>query len=88
MKHNKKKFTNKDFTIAIVELTNLVMDNKNHIKMLSDFFFNYLDMKGETEQYTKHMESKVDEILKDSGCASHDGLLECGSMQSFELELS
>ena len=67
MKHNKKKFTNKDFTIAIVELTNLVMDNKNHIKMLSDFFFNYLDMKGETEQYTKHMESKVDEILKDSG---------------------
>ena len=66
MKRKKSKFTNKDFVRAIAELTELTMSNRKHIEVLSDFFFNYLDMKNDKNDYVKYMEVKSDELLKES----------------------
>ena len=66
MKRKKSKFTNKDFVRAIAELTELTMSNRKHIEVLSDFFFNYLDMKNDKNDYVKYMEVKADELLKES----------------------
>ena len=66
MKRNKSKFTSKDFIKAIAELTDLSMNNRNHIEVLSDFFFNYLDMKGDKDNYVKYMEAKANELLRES----------------------
>ena len=66
MKKKKSKFTNKDFVKAIAELTSLTMSNRKHIEVLSDFFFNYLDMKNDKNDYVKYMEVKADELLKES----------------------
>ena len=66
MKRKKSKFTNKDFIRAIAELTELTMSNRKHIEVLSDFFFNYLDMKNDKNDYVKYMEVKADELLKES----------------------
>ena len=41
--------------------------NKKAIDVLGDFLYNYLEMKGETELYTKFMEEKIDGFLKESG---------------------
>ena len=66
MKRKKSKFTSKDFVKAIAELTDLSMKNRNHIEVLSDFFFNYLDMKGDKNNYVKYMEVKANELLRES----------------------
>ncbi len=66
MKKKKSKFTNKDFVKAIAELTSLTMSNRKHIEVLSDFFFNYLEMKGDKENYVKYMEVKANELLSES----------------------
>ena len=66
MKRKKSKFTNKDFIRAIAELTDLSMNNKKHIEILSDFFFNYLDMNGDKNNYVKYMEVKANELLRES----------------------
>lgn len=66
MKRKKSKFTSKDFIKAIAELTDLSMSNRNHIEVLSDFFFNYLDMKGDKDNYVKYMEAKANELLRES----------------------
>jgi len=66
VKRKKSKFTSKDFIKAIAELTDLSMSNRNHIEVLSDFFFNYLDMKGDKNNYVKYMEVKANELLRES----------------------
>jgi len=66
VKRKKSKFTSKDFVKAIAELTDLSMKNRNHIEVLSDFFFNYLDMKGDKNNYVKYMEVKANELLRES----------------------
>ena len=66
MKRKKSKFTSKDFIKAIAELTDLSMNNRNHIEVLSDFFFNYLEMKGDKNNYVKYMEEKANELLRES----------------------
>jgi hypothetical protein len=66
VKRKKSKFTNKDFIRAIAELTDLSMNNKKHIEILSDFFFNYLEMKGDKDNYVKYMEVKANELLRES----------------------
>ena len=66
MKRKKSKFTSKDFIKAIAELTDLSMSNRNHIEVLSDFFFNYLEMKGDKDNYVKYMEAKANELLRES----------------------
>ena len=66
MKRKKSKFTSKDFVKAIAELTDLSMSNRNHIEVLSDFFFNYLEMKGDKDNYVKYMEVKANELLRES----------------------
>tara|TARA_R100000808_G_scaffold9913_1_gene26883 strand:- start:10618 stop:10869 length:252 start_codon:yes stop_codon:yes gene_type:complete len=66
VKKKKSKFTNKDFVKAIAELTSLTMSNRKHIEVLSDFFFNYLEMKGDKENYVKYMEVKANELLSES----------------------
>lgn len=66
MRKKKSKFTNKDFVKAIAELTSLTMTNRKHIEVLSDFFFNYLEMRGDKESYVKYMEARADELLTKS----------------------
>jgi len=66
VKRKKSKFTSKDFVKAIAELTDLSMNNRNHIEVLSDFFFNYLEMKGDKDNYVKYMEVKANELLRES----------------------
>ncbi len=62
MKRNKKNKTQK----KIDYLYQVAMNNQTTIKVLSDFFYNYLDMKGDKEKYEKYMKEKVDGILEES----------------------
>jgi len=62
MKRNKKNKTQK----KIDYLYQVSMNNQTTIKVLSDFFYNYLDMKGDKEEYEKYMKEKVDGILEES----------------------
>jgi len=39
------------------------MNNQTTIKVLSDFFYNYLEMKGDKDKYETYMKEKVDGIL-------------------------
>jgi len=47
-------------------LSRLVLANKSAIDVLGDFLYNYLDMKGETELYTKFMEEKIDGFIQEN----------------------
>ena len=62
MKRNKKNKTQR----KIDYLYKVAMNNQTTIKVLSDFFYNYLDMKGDKEEYEKYMKEKVDGILEES----------------------
>ena len=58
------------------------MNNQTTIKILSDFFYNYLDMKGETETYTKFMEEKIDGFIQEN--SKGDGSIPRESLQEEE----
>tara|TARA_R100000742_G_C4255898_1_gene73814 strand:- start:541 stop:798 length:258 start_codon:yes stop_codon:yes gene_type:complete len=62
MNRNKRNKTQK----KIDYLYQVAMNNQTTIKVLSDFFYNYLDMKGDKEEYEKYMKEKVDGILEES----------------------
>ena len=47
-------------------LYQVAMNNQTTIKILSDFFYNYLDMKGDTDKYAEYMKEKVDGVLQES----------------------
>ena len=62
----KNKITNKEVIRQIDMLSKIALSNKSSLTILSDFLYNYLDMKGETEEYTKFMKEKIDDILTKS----------------------
>ena len=57
-------------------LSRLVLANKSAIDVLGDFLYNYLDMKGETELYTKFMEEKIDGFIQENSKGDEEILRE------------
>jgi|TARA_R110001583_G_scaffold86509_2_gene225930 putative N-acetylmannosamine-6-phosphate epimerase len=66
MKRKNKKVTKRTMQSDINTLSRLVLANKSAIDVIGDFLYNYLDMKGETEMYTKFMEEKIDGFIQES----------------------
>jgi|TARA_R100001443_G_scaffold116119_2_gene135683 putative N-acetylmannosamine-6-phosphate epimerase len=62
-----KRITKRTIQRDINTLSRLVLANKSAIDVIGDFLYNYLDMKGETELYTKFMEEKIDGFIQESG---------------------
>ena len=62
----KKNITKKDMIDMIRQATTMSLANKKTLDMLGEFLYNYLDMKGDTDKYTKFMEDKIDGLLKQS----------------------
>tara|TARA_X000001388_G_scaffold73106_1_gene64438 strand:+ start:311 stop:559 length:249 start_codon:yes stop_codon:yes gene_type:complete len=62
----KKNITKKDMIAMIHQATTMSLANKKTLDMLGEFLYNYLDMKGDTDKYTKFMEDKIDGLLKQS----------------------
>ena len=65
MKRKNKKVTKRTMQSDINTLSRLVLANKSAIDVIGDFLYNYLDMKGETEMYTKFME-EIDGFIQES----------------------
>ena len=69
--------------IAMIHQANTMsLANKKTIDMLGEFLYNYLDMKGDTDKYTKFMEDKIDGLLKQS--SQGDGEVSRESLQEEE----
>ena len=66
MKKNNNKITKRTISKNINTLSRLVLANKKAIDVLGDFLYNYLDMKGETETYTKFMEEKINGFIQEN----------------------
>ena len=66
----------------IRQATTMSLANKKTIDMLGEFLYNYLDMKGDTDKYTKFMEDKIDGLLKQS--SKGDGEVSRESLQEEE----
>jgi|TARA_Y100000015_G_C2344330_1_gene67479 hypothetical protein len=78
----KKNITKKDMIDMIRQATTMSLANKKTIDMLGEFLYNYLDMKGDTDKYTKFMEDKIDGLLKQS--SQGDGEVSRESLQEEE----
>ena len=78
----KKNITKKDMIAMIHQATTMSLANKKTIDMLGEFLYNYLDMKGDTDKYTKFMEDKIDGLLKQS--SKGDGEVSRESLQEEE----
>ena len=66
----------------IRQATTMSLANKKTLDMLGEFLYNYLDMKGDTDKYTKFMEDKIDGLLKQS--SKRDGEVSGESLQEEE----
>ena len=66
MKRKNNKLTKRTMQNDINTLSRLVLANKSAIDVLGDFLYNYLDMKNETEIYTKFMEEKIDGFIQEN----------------------
>ena len=82
MKITKNKTTKRTIQKDINTLSRLVLANKSAIDVLGDFLYNYLDMKGETETYTKFMEEKIDGFIQEN--SKGDGSIPRESLQEEE----
>jgi hypothetical protein len=82
MKINKNRTTKRTIQKDINTLSRLVLANKSAIDVLGDFLYNYLDMKGETETYTKFMEEKIDGFIQEN--SKGDGSISRESLQEEE----
>tara|TARA_R100000329_G_scaffold144090_1_gene128579 strand:+ start:58 stop:306 length:249 start_codon:yes stop_codon:yes gene_type:complete len=78
----KKNITKKDMIDMIRQATTMSLANKKTLDMLGEFLYNYLDMKGDTDKYTKFMEDKIDGLLKQS--SQRDGEVSGESLQEEE----
>jgi hypothetical protein len=78
----KKNITKKDMIDMIRQATTMSLANKKTLDMLGEFLYNYLDMKGDTDKYTKFMEDKIDGLLKQS--SQRDGEVSRESLQEEE----
>ena len=66
MKRKKEQVTNRAIKSYLDDAVKIILSNKSSITVLSDFLFNYLEMKGETEMYTKFMEDKINGLMEQS----------------------
>ena len=66
----------------IRQATTMSLANKRTLDILGEFLYNYLDMKGDTDKYTKFMEDKIDGLLKQS--SQRDGEVSRESLQEEE----
>lgn len=66
MKRKKERVTNRVIKNYLDDAVKMILSNKSSITVLSDFLFNYLEMKGETEMYTKFMEDKINGLMEQS----------------------
>jgi len=82
MKIKKNRTTKRTIQKDINTLSRLVLANKSAIDVLGDFLYNYLDMKGETETYTKFMEEKIDGFIQEN--SKGDGGIPRESLQEEE----
>jgi|TARA_R100001129_G_scaffold9368_1_gene6507 hypothetical protein len=82
MKIKKNKTTKRTIQKDINTISRLVLANKSAIDVLGDFLYNYLDMKGETETYTKFMEEKIDGFIQEN--SKGDGSISRESLQEEE----
>ena len=82
MKIKKNKTTKRTIQKDINTISRLVLANKSAIDVLGDFLYNYLDMKGETETYTKFMEEKIDGFIQEN--SKGDGSIPRESLQEEE----
>ena len=77
-----KRITKRTIQRDINTLSRLVLANKSAIDVIGDFLYNYLDMKGETELYTKFMEEKIDGFIQEN--SKGDGSISRESLQEEE----
>ena len=82
MKNKNNKITKRAISRDINTISRLVLANKSAIDVLGDFLYNYLDMKGETETYTKFMEEKIDGFIQEN--SKGDGSIPRESLQEEE----
>ena len=66
MKRKNNNLTKRTIQRQLDSVTRLVLSNKKAIDILGEFLYNYLEMKGETEEYSKFMEDKIHGIVKES----------------------
>ena len=66
MKRKNNNLTKRTIQKQLDSVTRLVLSNKKAIEILGEFLYNYLDMKGETEEYSKFMEDKINGLVQES----------------------
>ena len=65
MKRKNNNLTKRTIQKQLDSVTRLVLSNKKAIEILGEFLYNYLDMKGETEEYSKFMEYKINRLVQE-----------------------
>jgi len=66
MKRKNNKSTKKAILNQLDSVTRLALTNQKSLEIIGEFLYNYLEMKEETELYSKFMEEKIDGFLKQS----------------------
>ena len=82
MKRKNNNLTKRTIQKQLDSVTRLVLSNKKAIEILGEFLYNYLDMKGETETYSKFMEEKIDGFIQEN--SKGDGSIPRESLQEEE----
>ena len=66
MKRKNNNLTKRTIQRQLDSVTRLVLSNKKAIEILGEFLYNYLEMRGETEEYSKFMEDKIHGLVQES----------------------
>ena len=66
MKRKNNNLTKRTIQRQLDSVTRLVLSNKKAIDILGEFLYNYLDMRGDTEEYSKFMEDKIHGLDQES----------------------
>tara|TARA_Y100001951_G_scaffold68734_1_gene55647 strand:+ start:11622 stop:11873 length:252 start_codon:yes stop_codon:yes gene_type:complete len=66
MKRKNNNLTKRTIQKQLDSVTRLVLSNKKAIEILGEFLYNYLEMRGETEEYSKFMEDKIHGLVQES----------------------
>ena len=65
MKRKNNKITKRAMLNQLDSVTRLALTNQKSLEVIGEFLYNYLEMKEDTESYTKFMEEKIN-VLKQS----------------------
>tara|TARA_Y100000361_G_C11029870_1_gene274185 strand:- start:432 stop:737 length:306 start_codon:yes stop_codon:yes gene_type:complete len=63
MKRKNNKITKRAMLNQLDSVTRLALTNQKSLEVIGEFLYNYLEMKEDTESYTKFMEEKIN-VLK------------------------